>query len=373
MREQSLPVLIIAQSGRFLAQSAAQAGHTVWAADCFGDNDTLAIADRYHQLPPLTQLNHRTLTQTIIVLANDENCLLVCGTGVERFYPILSELPENIKLLGNPESTIRTIKSPPLFFALLAKLVLPFPITQFSPPKQTNDVNWLYKENSGLGGTHIQFASANQSANNGYFQQYIEGDSGSVLFLANGKQAHVLAFNRQQLRQNTSSSFVLKSIQTPYILSKKNTQLLTRAVNDITKNTGLVGLNSLDFIINNDDMLFVLEVNPRPSASCELIANEQPVFKYHSDACHGSLPPEQTTINMTTSYLLHYLYAPQLLIIPENMVWPDHCHDIPSAGTIVQENHPICTIVVEGDDNIDCHLQSQTISNTLIEKLFFTS
>ena len=82
MQNQSKPVLILAQSGRFLAQSASQAGYRVWVADCFGDIDTLVASERWQGLPKLASL---TCKQFLTVLQSLTKGLLNFSTCVEFF------------------------------------------------------------------------------------------------------------------------------------------------------------------------------------------------------------------------------------------------------------------------------------------------
>jgi len=360
-----VPVLIFAQSGRHLAQSATQAGHTVWVADCFGDIDTLDIAERWQKLPPLHTLNNVDLLELLTTFVSGENCLLVCGGGIEKTFPILSQLPTNIKCIGNNSNTIKKIKTPEQFFSLLSQHDLPYPVTQFSPPKISK--NWLFKQNVGLGGTHITTVDEHASKQGGYFQQRIRGNSGSVLFLADGKKTHSISINRQFVSNHLTSPFQLAAVETPFEISQDHHQLLTTAIDIITQETGLLGLNSLDFIIDKHAQLFILEVNPRPSASSELINDEQ-LFQRHIQACQGKLPKSRT-INPDHYSGLYYLYAPQSLTIPLDMSWPIQSHDLPHSGTVIEAEQPICTITITGKDEVSCRQQQQKVSLEIMQQL----
>ena len=89
MAEHPMLLLIVAQSARMLAQSARREGYTLRVADCFADIDTLDAADRFLQLSALDNLEEHQWLQTIITLSDAEPCWLICGTGIERFYPAL--------------------------------------------------------------------------------------------------------------------------------------------------------------------------------------------------------------------------------------------------------------------------------------------
>ena len=106
MQDQRKPILIFAQSARFLAQSAAQATYPVWAADFFGDLDTISVADRWLQIPALSQLHHDTILSIFSDLTQGEACTLICGSGIEKHYPLLNKLPSHIQLVGNSANII---------------------------------------------------------------------------------------------------------------------------------------------------------------------------------------------------------------------------------------------------------------------------
>jgi hypothetical protein len=115
---QQKTVVIVAQSGRFLAQLAAEAGYSVRVADCFGDQDTLSIAERWIALSTLH--DHDAIYDAILELSQNQPCFLIYGSGVEVFFPVLTRLPKTITLIGNATAVIEQLKNPLYFFSLLA-------------------------------------------------------------------------------------------------------------------------------------------------------------------------------------------------------------------------------------------------------------
>jgi predicted ATP-grasp superfamily ATP-dependent carboligase len=365
--QEKKPVLIFAQSGRFLAESATQAGHIAWVADCFGDTDTLTVADRYQPLPPLNELKLLHLQQALISLSQGQDCVLICGSGIEKFYPILSLLPPNIQYLGNTENTIATLKTPSLFFALLQRLNLPFPETVFTAPKK-NHSGWIIKKNSGLGGSHIKLFNGEPAEAGFYYQRYIKGKSGSILFISNGEKAITLQTNEQYCLDNLDSPFQLAAIEAPVILSSEHETLLNKAIASITKETGLIGLNSLDFIIDAQQNLYLLEINPRPSASCELL-HKGNLFKAHILSCQNNLPTLPPHSSYTNTIGLYYLYAPKSVIIPDNITWPTESHDHPQANSVIKQGDPICTLVITAKTHQQCQQQHRQLSTTILQQM----
>jgi len=343
VQEQLLPILVFAQSGRFIAQSASQAGYRVWVADCFGDQDTLDIAERWQQLAPISQLSENRILDILANLSQGENCLLICGSGIEQHYPFLNNLAANITLLGNTAASIHTIKTPTLFFNLLKQLEISYPDTLFKPPK---DTAWLAKSSSGLGGIHIQYLEALQQTDDTYYQRYEAGISGSGLFIADGKQAQLLNINQQYLQPCESSPFRLGGITSPWLISEHHQQDLTLAINKLTFAVGLYGVNSIDFIISTRGELLILELNPRISASAELVDCREALFQHHINACNGLLADE-FRIKTSSPSRLHYYYAEHDTHILAEAVWPPTCHDIPVTGSTILKGDPICTITMQ--------------------------
>jgi len=370
MQEQHVPVLVFAQSGRYLAQSATQAGHTVWVADCFGDTDTQESASRWQKLPAFSELDASNLLQLLTTFANGQDCILVCGSGIEIFHAILAQLPENINYLGNSSNTIEKIKNPSLFFRLLAQYQLPYPATQFEHPN--NNETWLFKECSGLGGTHITPSNKWPRDRKGYFQQKIIGDSASILFLADAKQAQLISINKQIVTNKQPRPFQLATIESPFVIAETHRQQLCKVIDIITQETGLLGLNSLDFIIDDKDQLFILEINPRPSASAELVNNES-LFQYHLQACQGKQMLDISTTDNTNYIGLYYLYAPQTVRIPLKMNWPTQSHDLPQPGTTIEANQPICTIVIADSDIERCQQKQQLVAAKILQQITTSS
>lgn len=366
MQNQHTTVLIFAQSARFLAQSATQAGFRVWVADCFGDQETRSISARYQQLKPINELSIEEVLTTLLSLSQGEECLLIFGSGIESLYPFLDKLPNTIKLAGNSFKTIEKLKTPHLFFELLSQLNLPYPNTVFKAPKASP--NWLVKSASGIGGSHIQNMETALPLNEHYFQRFISGQSGSVLFLANEKSAQLLSINQQLHSTNRLLPFQLGGIDTPWHVSTAHKQQLALAINKLTTHSKLVGLNSLDFIISVQNKLMLLEINPRPSASVELVGHKDEVLLHHINACQGQLP-SPAFIPTHKSSSLRYLFATDNLLIPDDMYWPEESHDRPIAGSIINKDEPICTIIVQSNNVLQSEDLHSTVKREILDQL----
>jgi predicted ATP-grasp superfamily ATP-dependent carboligase len=342
-------VLVFAQSGRFIAESATRAGYTVRVADCFGDSDTLAVADRWLPLPPLSELSAEQLLSTLVTLSDNQPCWLVCGTGIERFYPALSELPAHIRFAGNPAESFAVLRQPTPFFHLLSSLQLPYPEVSYHPQQSP----FLLKDMAASGGFSIQRKASETLSSTQYYQQYIEGGSFSVCFVADGKRAHILGWNRQS---HSPNDFLLSTIYQPAAPPAAPQAIIFAAVNKLTQLLGLRGFNSLDYLVDNKGQVFILELNPRITASAELVPDIN-VISIHLAACTGPLTEAILESTQPSFRMLHYLFADRTVSISVTPHWPEHCHDLPHPGSSIEAGQPICTLIAEAESATDCHQQ----------------
>lgn len=338
-------LLVFAQSGRFIAESATRAGYTVRVADCFGDSDTLAVADRWLPLPPLSELSAEQLLNTLVTLSDNQPCWLVCGTGIERFYPVLSQLPAHIRFAGNPAESFAVLRQPRAFFDLLSSLQLPFPEVSYHPQQSP----FLLKDMAASGGFSMQRKASETLSSTQYYQQFIEAESFSVCFVADGERAHTLGWNRQAHHPN---DFLLRTIHQPAAPPTASQTVIVDAVNKLTQSLGIRGFNSLDYLVDDEGQVFILEINPRITASAELVPDIN-VISLHLAACSGSLH-EAMDVKQPAFRLLHYLFAEHAVSINANPHWPEPCHDLPHPESRIEAGQPICTLIVEAESETEC-------------------
>lgn len=358
-------LLILAQSGRMLAQSASREGYIVRVADCYGDIDTLQVAEKYLKLPPLDKIHNEEWLQTIMTLSDGQPCSLICGTGIERFYPLLSQLPSHIKFAGISINSFSQLCEPVNWIALLDQLSFPHPPTVFDN-NQSFKGKWLAKSAAAWGGTHIVDAGSAAGRLNIYYQQYIEGISASVVFLANGIDCQLLLFNQQYSRDTRKDDFCLQAITSGLQLDSKQQQFLQQTLQQLTLRLGLSGLMSLDFQISPSGEIFLLEINPRPTSSCQLLPGDAPLIDWQlmsskgvMPELHAELPPKKR--------ILWFCFAPENITIPADFNWPDYCYDLPADGSYIQAGGIICTLLLTQDKTElnDGH----QFANKLIENL----
>ena len=330
-------ILIVASSGRMLAQAAKNAGLKPLVIDLFADLDTQCYAEDFKKLPSLAETHLKPALGYFINRYAVGH--VIYGSGFEYYPESLCYLGSRLLVLGNLPDTFVKLHDKPVFFSTLDKLNIPYPEVCFFAPDCA--VNWLVKPMQGQGGLGIQRYHPEDCAESEvYWQKYQAGTQHSVLFLADGQDVQVIGFNTQwTVPLSESQEFCFSGIINSCALLKEQEELITDWLRKLAPVFALKGLNSLDFI-QAGDKSFVLEINPRPSASMQLY--DADLFNRHIKASQGQLIDYLPHTGYTGYQIV---YAKQDVLVPEAFSWPEGCMDLPESGVICRAGQPICSII----------------------------
>jgi uncharacterized protein len=341
--DRSIPVLIAAASGRALAASARRGGYAPLVADAFGDQDTLAVASGHVQVDLLTRpVDDEKLISALETLARGHDPIgIVCGSGFEDRADLLARLAARWRLLGNGPEIVARLKEPLAFAATCRAAGIPHPDTSLSPPPDPS--GWLVKRAGGAGGQHIRPAGDGHAAPEGaYYQRRIEGAPISALVLANGHDVTVLGFSAQWSSPTSRRPFRYGGAVRPAPLGEDLRQELTAAIGRLVAEIPLVGLNSVDFLVEGA-AFHLLEVNPRPGATFDLFEPDtSSLFALHVDACDGRLPAQVPAFVGGVAGAI--LYARREIAVMPALDWPEWVADRPVAGSRVEAGAPLCSV-----------------------------
>lgn len=332
-------LLIIAQSARMLTYAAQRVGLNPIVIDVFADSDTETFALECCQIPQLSR--YYLISALNFLTARHSISHVIYGSGFEEHPDSLCYLTEKLVVLGNAHKTFVALQEKRFFFSTLVALEIPYPDVSFMEPELADD--WLIKPMFGHGGAGIKrFRKGSDVAKYYYWQKYLTGAQYSVLFLADGQHAQVVGFNTQwTLNSDENTEFIFSGIINSCDLSDEFKQNIIGWLEKLVPIYGLLGINSLDFIHVNG-CNYILEVNPRPSASMQLY--DADLLSSHIRACNGELTPNLPLQTRTAAYQV--IYAEQDLTIPLQFYWPDCVVDIPKAGALIRKGQPICSIIV---------------------------
>jgi predicted ATP-grasp superfamily ATP-dependent carboligase len=377
-------LLVIALSARPYAEAAARSGFCVSVIDGFADVEVNQLAKQMFTVPFDADGFDRAQLESVMNEMSFGEFVCVYGSGIESYPDLLHSMRQKFLLLGNSAYIVEMVKSPSIFFAALETLSIPYP--KIALAEQVMEVKTvLVKSMTGSGGHHIRFYSPQKPLNkHEYLQEYIEGESISVLFLAehlkHQHHAHVIGFNQQWVAPTSTQPFRFGGIASQANLETSIKKKLIEIVRKISQHFELVGLNSLDVVIKNSE-IYVLEINPRLSASLDLYAKDWlenfdiDLFGLHIDCC--SQKPMDTQVKNKLNVLLEQkhpanameiIYAEHDILLNTPIHWPDFVKDIPVIDKNLQnkpvkilQGNPICTVISYGNTALSaiCDLKTK--------------
>jgi predicted ATP-grasp superfamily ATP-dependent carboligase len=341
---ENLPLLLVSASGRALAQSAARAGMPVVVLDLFNDLDARALSVASRGVAGRNgKFDSRRLLAAAQEFCPPESCAgLVYGSGLEGRTRLLARLANGRTLFGNPPQTVALLKDPARFFPLLDSLGIVHPEIRFDPPADV--AGWLVKRTGGAGGSHVRQARPrHRMRTHRYFQRFQPGRTLSVLFAADGRRARVIGFNEQWtvgVRHCAPYCYGGAASQAP--LPQQTQRRIASLLDDLVQASGLIGLNGLDFILAGDKS-FVLEINPRPTATIDLYDADVDcgMLALHLRACRGELP-KVSVASVARAHAI--VYAAVALRVPVGIEWPEWCTDLPEGGSVIPMGAPVCSV-----------------------------
>jgi predicted ATP-grasp superfamily ATP-dependent carboligase len=272
----------------------------------------------------------------------DRSSGLIYGSGFESRGHLLRKLCAGRELFGNRPETVGLMSDPERFFPLLDRLRIRHPETRMTRP--IRPVGWLAKQAGGAGGVQVRLAAAATPGTGTYYQRFEAGRTLSATFLANRNRSAILGFNQQwttSARPELPYQFggAVGGLSLPRQVRAEIAGALDRLVGE----TGLVGLNGLDFIFSGNRWS-VLEVNPRPTATMELYDPDysRGLFDWHLRSCKSELP--ERIPRPRAARALSIVSAAEAWESADDFSFPQWCRDLPRIGLQFSAGDPVCTV-----------------------------
>jgi predicted ATP-grasp superfamily ATP-dependent carboligase len=357
-------LVLVGMNSRPLARSAMQAGFDIIAIDTFGYIDLpakarcLSLAYDLGGLGPVNPgLWHTRLARAAQSQKADS---LAYSGGFENFPELVDEMSAECELLGNSPTSLRAVRDPYRLREMVRSVGMETPQV-LSPGTQPDPrFRWLRKRLKSGGGYAIEPWDGIVPNEPGYMvQRYVEGLAHSASFIGNGHAAQVFAVTRQLSGDAAFGAHGFAYVGN-LLIPKPDSRLLAN-LNDLatalTRAFGLVGLNGIDFIVKGEQ-LTILEVNPRYSASMELVEEDMAtsLFAWHVAGCRQqplTVLPEYQSQNV---FGKAYVYARQDGTTPDTTRWSAKgWHDVPRTGETFRAGQPICTVTAVGADQQQCY------------------
>jgi predicted ATP-grasp superfamily ATP-dependent carboligase len=359
------PLLLIGASVRAAAQSAHRAGFEPCAIDLFGDCDLRQIAR--------VRVSAGYPGDIPAIAEELPEAPFVYTGAIENSPEVLTELSRHRTLWGNDPSVIDRVRDPYRLQAFLTESSFPTIPLRKDDDSPTDPAGWLVKPYRSAHGSGIRYASGRPVGDACYFQRLIPGVSVGAAFLANGKDCQLIGTHRQLvgLSKDASQPFRFCGAVAPAGLAPEMNRTIAEIGSALVQLSGLRGLFGCDFIVNSEGP-FLLEVNPRYTASMELweLLFDRALIGDHVRACRDGVFPEPVTSLPESEILKLIMYAPQSTIVPERLEEAvretpgARLADLPESGHSLDFGHPVCTLLVsakssaELDSTVNAAIQS---------------
>lgn len=348
-------LIVAAVSARPYVALAVAAAYEVIALDIFADVDTQAQAQQVLRLPYQDGgFESQAFAAALESLVADDIAGMVYGSGFESRLGLLQIAAQQLGvksrhgLIGNSVDSVRRAKDGLVFFDLLRHYNILHPETRTQAPDQSQ--GWLRKRMGGSGGTQVHRADKAEpqhlKPSEVVYQREITGTPVSLLFLANTQRAEVIGFNQQFCQPGQGMPFRYAGLVSHADLPASAKAALHTAAQQLTQALALKGLNSLDAILAQDGEVYVLEVNPRLTASAGLYEASVPMMELHLRASlDGELPLFQVQPEARALAVCYARHGMDISDAP----WPEWVADIPPAGTVIAEDEPCCTVEAQAE------------------------
>tara|TARA_R110002049_G_scaffold13509_2_gene58568 strand:+ start:202890 stop:203807 length:918 start_codon:yes stop_codon:yes gene_type:complete len=279
---------------------------------------------------------------------------VILGAGAEHLACDIEKISGWALCANNLKVTTR-IRDPRTFFDALDTLEIVYPDVNFKSAPESR--GWLYKLTDSCGGMGVSRTYVDDTS--GYWQQEVPGQAVSALCISDGQDVTCLGINQQY----STSDFegypyvyqgALANVETNEFIKEKTTSYIAKLINYFN----IKGVFSLDMIYSESttqEALYVLEVNPRISASFELYERINPglnLVDAHIRVCEGERLCEFELSQTRSAYLI--VYAKDDYMISEQLVWPAWVKDKPEALRKISRHEPVCSVYADeeeaGDD-----------------------
>ncbi|WP_442482789.1 ATP-grasp domain-containing protein [Aeoliella sp. SH292] len=369
-------IAIMGASVRAAAFSALAAGYEVIAADLFADSDLVARC-------PATRIEPDADAFVDWLAEQDVDAWMFTGSW-ENYAPHVARMAELKPLLGNPAKTLEACKSATQLAGLFADNQVAFPEITSAPP---SEAGWLTKSHATAGGLGVDdWVPGSEAPENCYWQRKIAGRSISAAYVAAAGEGKLLGVTEQLMNRKWTHSqpfhyagsvgpFELPKVDVPSPRPSPgsgrgdlNAQLLHVGC-VLAREVGLVGVFGVDFVLDDKGTAWVVDVNPRYTASMEVVERFAGVnmIAAHIAACTKDELPEPVS-RSDQSFGKAYLFAKRNATFrgPPSL----DIADIPHEGDAIQRGKPICTLLADGVDRAEVEQKLQEKARELEAYLF---
>jgi predicted ATP-grasp superfamily ATP-dependent carboligase len=398
---EKLNLLVIGLDVASLAASANRLGHNVYSVDYFGDSDLKRSCKE--SLSIIKQIKgescgrldenfspEKLLELVKVLLKRHRIDAALLASGLDDFPEVLSSINDLVQILGNEPNSISNVRDKERFYRNLRRLNIPHPETEVAEDlqgaeKKAKEIGYpvIVKPEKGFGGFGVRkalnfetlksaFKAASSISQRVLIQEFIQGKVASASLISKDGRALTLTVNEQILGVSSLGQ------REPFgycgnIVPLSASEVILERCRDVAERVvslnRLSGSNGVDFVVSEEGIPKVVEVNPRfqGTMECVELVHGVNIFKAHLDACtRGVLPEVRKNRGIYCSRLI--LFAKERIQVPDLNTFTG-VRDTPLPGAIVEGGEPICSVIREGLSRENSLLSASDLAAHILQSL----
>ncbi|MHA1136036.1 MAG: ATP-grasp domain-containing protein [Candidatus Thorarchaeota archaeon] len=386
---------VIGFNARPIGASLRRQSAATYVSDYWGDSDLAEVSTDciavlspqpgIRQRQPLDLPLYQSLIENFSVLTKDVDLdYVIIGSGFDDHSDALNPFHEQGLLVGTPPNQMNKSRD----FSLLSKLVsdkscilpkrriyetvvellensssLKFPCILRPAHSGGGSGVRLLRSHEDL--TRITTAQLDESYSY-VVQEYIRGRDLSCSILSTSKEATAVSIQRQLIglpSAGRNCDFVYCGNSIPVSLDPLVEQKILEISEYLSIKLGLKGSNGFDFVIDESDAIWLMEINPRIQGTLEMleIAGNISITEQHVRSSEGHLIKKRPTFEPTVKMIV---YSRKTGLVPNLSLYSDTFDRSPE-GIQVNLGDPICTVIKPGRDILDCYTKTCETANAI--------
>lgn len=402
-------LVVVGESCRALARSCRLAGWDVSAIDRYGDRDLIAVCQHFHPWPATETLRDAPLGPLWHALAGLPTGPILPAGGMEQSHRAPRQIPPGFVYCGPQIDQLEPLRDVRQWRRWAKQAALHFPTTLLccrdtARTKGDWPAGWLIKRSDSGGGLGVRSAveldlgssrgdiplshtpsgqtrpespTISHTTARHYLQRRLPGPTIGVVIASSPSGSRVLGASAavEAHQWPGPGRFIYRGSYGPIHLPSRLMERLRQLAERVTERTGLRGVWGVDLARSWRGEWCLLEINPRWSASMEILelAGGGSLAAVHLDAWGWpSVPPSQAASQSSTRLLKLVIYCRQTFRVTEHQSDALFAHrlpdptsaeainligqsaagwrlaDIPKAGDVIPAGAPLMTLLVWG-------------------------
>ena len=348
-----MTLLIVGASARAAAQSSLHAGLSPVAHDLFGDRD--------HATERVDPSTYPECFEPILAKA-PEGCPWIYTGALENHPDLIDRMAALRPLWGICGEALRACRNPAAVADALASRGLPHAKVSETDAGLPRDGSWLIKPRASAGGRRIRPLDHESLSQKRpvYYQERIEGTPLAAIFCAGSNGCVLFGVTRQMLGRDGEPFSYTGSIG-PWPMSDRAREAILIIGETFANAFYLKGIFGVDLILDAHDRPFPVEINPRYTASVEVLemAVGRSLLAMHRLAFEPGAIVESIDPSVKQSFAgKAILFADRRCTLPMLDAWHPResrgVADIPAIGATFAPGEPVMSVLARGSSLSSC-------------------